>query len=1550
MISRLKYRMLFNYEKGSSLKTYLLCLFVLSILVLPQTLSSQVINNSGAAISITSDAAITSKDFENNDGSFANNGNIELSGSFLNDVPAVTNGNGLYMLKGNWTDYGIFTHGLSKVTFNGSSRQIITHGSTGETFYKLSIENIGDTISQIANAGNTFRVRDSLSIISGVLDLDNSTDKFIVNGNALINGGLSYDEGNKQITTIDGNLSGTGDINMSGGGIPHLLNLFGTNNDIGTLTTHPLSYSTVDYLGANQGVFNSPNYRNLNISNTGIKTLENNSIIGNNLVIAAGTSFDLGTTAISVDILDSAVITGNLDFNEVSTKNVNVEGDLTGAGSIDMTGAGMSHILFLGGSENNIGSYLSAGSESTVDYKRDDNQSVFISQNYRNLKVSGDSAKILSGTITASGILTMLAGNINSNGHLLKVTNSSLDAIQRENGTIIGKLQREIGVLEGDYLYPIGSDLSYNPMHIKFRDLDSGPLTAQYIPDSIGNDGLPIEDVHDGDELWRSLPEGYWNLIADASMNSENFDVRLNYNGFSGIDPSCRILRRNGIDPLTLDGRDGSIDGALIDRDTLINPISNISTDFAIGKGRPHIKDHPSDSAVCEFLNSLFDVYSNRLGPLTYQWQVDTAGTFFDIPLSDPVYSNSTTAALKINAAPYSMNGNKYRVIVGDQWGNLNYSTDALFPVYTNPVVSMTGIDSVKCLGATNGAIRVDILQGTPGFTYRWNYTKPTGSIESTSEDLLNARYGKHYLSVFDANGCLTLNNLFIVPIADPMQVNEDITHYGINDDYNISCNGKNDGQIIVYADGNGDPATFNYQWMLLNTGEILSADTPILSGIGANIYQVTVTDEQGCEGIKDITLVEPPPINVSRLNTKYPGNFDISCFGLSDGIINLNIEGGHRADAALPADLYSWSMTNNPLFNQTTQDINTLLAGEYKLAIQDSFNCFADTLFTFVLESPEKYKLDTTFIASYNGYEVSCKSSNNSELDLNVSGSYPGNGTYTYFWTSPDGEVINPDVLDQTGFPEGNYNLHVTDSINCFVDWAFVINAPDSISVAPVISDYNGYEISCFGFDNGSINLNTSGGISAFPYSYEWSSPDGSGFVSNIEDQNNLTSGNYTVKITDANLCEVVWNYVFDEPNKLISNIDSFSIACFNINNGAADLTVMEGVPPYTYIWNNGDVTEDIDSLFTGIYYVDIRDLNNCLLSDTTEVTEPPDIIVNLDAPLQFNGRMISCFGESDAVLNASVVGGVGEYTYNWKRGIDWSQSGLNLPSVSDLPAGLYTLEIVDENLCSDSASFLVEQPLKMKTEVFATDPSCFGKTDGQITLIVQGGTPAFTFNWMPNGQTTQTAVNLGIGEYDVIITDLNACKDSAYGILDQPQLITINKPEDDFINPYCPDVFDGSIRYEINGGTQPYEMVLYNLTNHRDSLVLDDGNDIVVSDLQQGKYRLKIIDNKLCVLSDTSILKAEKNLCINVPNAFTPNGDGVNDTWEIELIDIYPEAQIEIYNRWGDMVYFASKGYSKPWDGTFKGRELPIDSYFYVIDLKNGRHPVSGDITIIK
>jgi len=120
----------------------------------------------------------------------------------------------------------------------------------------------------------------------------------------------------------------------------------------------------------------------------------------------------------------------------------------------------------------------------------------------------------------------------------------------------------------------------------------------------------------------------------------------------------------------------------------------------------------------------------------------------------------------------------------------------------------------------------------------------------------------------------------------------------------------------------------------------------------------------------------------------------------------------------------------------------------------------------------------------------------------------------------------------------------------------------------------------------------------------------------------------------------------------------------------------------------------------------------------------------------------------------------------------------------------------------------------------------------------------------------------------------------------------------------------------------------------------------------IADGTYTVIVTDAHLCVKVDSVEVPYDGSSCLKrnmIPTVITPNGDGYNDVWRIPLIELYPKASVEIFSRWGKLVFSSKNGYTKPWDGTLNGNDLPMDSYHYVIDLGNGSKPITGNITII-
>jgi gliding motility-associated-like protein len=150
-----------------------------------------------------------------------------------------------------------------------------------------------------------------------------------------------------------------------------------------------------------------------------------------------------------------------------------------------------------------------------------------------------------------------------------------------------------------------------------------------------------------------------------------------------------------------------------------------------------------------------------------------------------------------------------------------------------------------------------------------------------------------------------------------------------------------------------------------------------------------------------------------------------------------------------------------------------------------------------------------------------------------------------------------------------------------------------------------------------------------------------------------------------------------------------------------------------------------------------------------------------------------------------------------------------------------------------------------------------------------------------------------------------------------------------------------DGAVTAEVSGGVVTGD---YNY-RWRDNSVSSSLTNISV-----GWYSLTVQDLNGCIVQDSIKVNPQNASCLLIPNAISPNGDFVNDVWNIGNIHLYPNAEVKIFNRWGNSVWVSEKGYPRPWDGTSRGRDLPIDSYHYIIVLNNGDRPIMGTITIVK
>ena len=556
-----------------------------------------------------------------------------------------------------------------------------------------------------------------------------------------------------------------------------------------------------------------------------------------------------------------------------------------------------------------------------------------------------------------------------------------------------------------------------------------------------------------------------------------------------------------------------------------------------------------------------------------------------------------------------------------------------------------------------------------------------------------------------------------------------------------------------------------------------------------------------------DITI-EPSTIVVNITSPEGPCGYNLSCSAFPSGEAIANVSGG-----CLPYD-YVWTD------GQTTQTAIGLAAGLYGVTVTDANG--TTVIQTITLTEPEPLTTDSLVSPEYvGGANISCNGEFDGAVGINVLGGEEC-VTYDFVWTGPNGFTSTDE--DLTGLEAGTYIVVVSDVGGCSYTDSITLVAPDALDVDSLLSDYNGVNISCGGAADGAIDLTISGG--ATPYSVSWNNGE------MTEDIDSLEAGTYTYTVVDANGCEITDSITLTGPIGLTSSIttsnyNGVNISCFGLADGSIDLTINDGTQPFSYLWNNNETTEDIDSLQTGTYIVSIIDANGCTLQDSVTLVEPDDIVIN-----STDTTIISCNGVEDGAFTVQAIGGVPTFTYTWSDG----QTG---PTADNLGFGTYIVVATDINGCQDSIPLLLTEPAILDASVVqATDVICFGESNGIIDVNVLGGTFPYTYDWS-NDSTTQDLNGVPVGVYSLEVTDANGCTDTLSVSLDEPNQLTL--AIDTVIDATCSGAEDGEATVQASGGTAPYTYTWPNLNI----------SGPTAGGLSAGVYEVQVVDGNGCLWS---------------------------------------------------------------------------------------------------
>ncbi len=754
---------------------------------------------------------------------------------------------------------------------------------------------------------------------------------------------------------------------------------------------------------------------------------------------------------------------------------------------------------------------------------------------------------------------------------------------------------------------------------------------------------------------------------------------------------------------------------------------------------------------------------------------------------------------------PVNLPADSYDLTVFDANGcEVNYPSLVVIEEPDPFLVDVDGTTDVSCTGGNDGNARITPDGGTPPYTYIWSGS--VSGYSSSDQDPVDMPADVYSLTLIDSRGC---SQLFtdLLSIGEPAPVSLTLT--GSSD---VSCFGGSDGGAQVNVNGGTPPYLF--QWIgdaTLHTSGLEDPDDLV-----ADTYDLTVTDNNGCAlNFNDIiTIGEPDQLDVTVDNIT-----DVNCNQGSTGAVEITPLGG------TPPYTFDWSGPNG--FTATTEDISNLEAGNYSLTMTDLNEC------TWNFVDVATVNESTSIISTFNLSQVSCNGGADGEINATVAGGSP---PYIYSWSGPGGFTAGTE--DLFGAEAGTYQLTVTDALECvqaFPPQTLTEPTAISTSASPV-------DIDCFGAGNGSVDLTVSGGTP--PYSFAWSGPGG--FTSASEDISGLEAGSYSVTVSDANLCTILYTDIatVDEPAEVQLTSSQTDITCAGDDNGTIEITVTGGVLPYIFNWTgpggfNSNV-EDLSGLKAGTYNLTLTDDNGCVLDlpGIETIIEPAAINASLISKVD-----ILCAGESTGTIDVEVTGGTPPYSYSWTGPSGFTASS---EDVSNLVAGSYQLTVTDDAGCTyEMAAVNVNEPAPITATATSIDIDCFGAGNGSIDLSVSGGVLPFGFDWSgPGGFTSSNEDISGLeaGDYSVEITDANLC------ILTIPDIATVDEPAELQATSVKTDIScagdnDGTISVTVSGGTTPYS---YSWTGPGGFTSADED----ISSLPAGTYNLTVTDVNGCVL----------------------------------------------------------------------------------------------------
>ena len=775
--------------------------------------------------------------------------------------------------------------------------------------------------------------------------------------------------------------------------------------------------------------------------------------------------------------------------------------------------------------------------------------------------------------------------------------------------------------------------------------------------------------------------------------------------------------------------------------------------------------------------------------PFSVIWsKYNEMGDSKDIIKEDVTTKTSTIEALVVG---------KYHVRIEDSRGCVKERDDSVVTIPPMKILSLTTEPSACKMPTGRATIQIDTKTGKRKYSYECLKNEEIVSEKSYSNTIQNLWAGDYTIKVTDANGCILEKDIAI-------ETEDNIILAVSSPDTIIRCLNGNYGTATANAWGEKTP--FSFSWSNGLTGETVS-------NLSAGIYSVTVEDADGCEQTKSIEFIEDDVLTIVD-----KGQRNVSCNGLSDGYIQIDVKGG------VPPYTITWN--NNPSAQYTNQNLS---AGTYTVTVSDSKGCNGVKK-TFTITEPEELQISVT-----NQTQITCADHCDASAKAVVKG---GTAPYTIQWPSGEtGETANALCM-------GNgQQMYVEDVNHCLATTNFnVTGREDRLMVntteikSPICGELE---------PSGKITVSAVGSLNG-DYFYTWKN-NGTELPSSTNILSGYPAGAYVLHLSDGT-CE------FDTTITLSNELDVTSEFQYQESTCEGDsykiVISNENTANYTYLWDNGNTTQTATGLTDGMHSVEATDKDGCVYTTSFELEQKhlnPQVTVT-DA---------NCYNKANGSASVTVENTKGDVYYKWYKKESNDLVGSE-QTATGLAKGDYYVAVYDGNHsdCAESVDFSVNEPSELMLVVSEEIPSYCHLPNGKVSVEIIGNpvTPV-SYEWI----NTVSNTNIGMEAVCSVVpseTDISITVTDNVGCT-----VTTTTQITDVTNFSIQEVIQTADIQCIGSSTAALEVITnngygtftYEWANH------PEATSNTLKGISSGTYSVSITDEKGCKITSDDIVVSD-------------------------------------------------------------------------------------------